>query len=49
MKMLEFNQAQAKALFEMFGCTDAAITVIKNGNELLAYNTEYPEEGSVEL
>ena len=47
--MLEFNHEQAKNLLEMFGESDTKITVIENGNELLAYETEYSEEGSKEL
>jgi hypothetical protein len=47
--MLEFNREQVKTLLGMFGGTDATITVVKDGEELLAYETEYPEEGSVEL
>lgn len=46
---MEFNLEQVKTLLEMFGGEDAAITVVKNGDELRAYHTDYPEEGSVEL
>lgn len=46
---MEFNYEQAKLLLEMFGGEEGNITVICSGKELLAYNTEYPEEGSVEL
>lgn len=48
-KVMEFNLEQVKTLLEMFGGEDAAITVVKNGDELRAYHTDYPEEGSVEL
>jgi hypothetical protein len=46
---LEFNLAQAKGLLEMFGGCDTSITVDKHEGELIAYSTEYPEEGSTIL
>jgi hypothetical protein len=48
-KIMEFNLSQAKALLEMFGGKDAAITVCEKGGELLAYHTDYPDEGSIVL
>lgn len=46
---MEFNLEQAKNLLAMFGETETTVTVIKDGDTLVAYETEYPEEGSVEL
>jgi len=49
MSILEFNLKQAKTLLEMFGGEDANITVIDDGDDLIAHHTDYPEEGSVIL
>jgi hypothetical protein len=46
---MEFTLEQAKKLLEMFGGEEASITVMKKGEGLLAYYTDYPDEGSVEL
>jgi len=47
---MKFNLSEAKALLEVFGGSDAEITVTENSDgQKLAYTTEYPEEGSVEL
>ena len=46
---MTFNLEQAKALLEMFGGEEAEITVVSHKDGLMAYHTEYPEEGSVFL
>lgn len=48
-KPITFNRGQAKTLLEMFGNEDGELTVVRDGDGLLAYDAEYPEEGSIEL
>lgn len=42
---MEFNFVKAAELMEMFGGVEADITVIEENGELIAYYTDYPEEG----
>jgi hypothetical protein len=47
---MEFSLEQAQSLLKMFGGEEAAITVTTGPDgSLLAYHTDYPEEGSVDL
>jgi hypothetical protein len=48
---IEITLHQAKALVEFFGGEDARVTVLasNSGKSLLAFCTEHPEEGSVNL
>lgn len=46
---LEFDLASAKALLDMFGGADTLVSVTRHEGKLIAYATEYPEEGSIVL
>lgn len=46
---VELDHNQAKKLLEMFGGEEAHITVAKRGDDVIAYHTDYPEEGSLVL
>jgi len=42
---MQFNITQVMDLLEMFGGEDADITVLEESGQLIAYYTDYPEEG----
>lgn len=45
-----FTLSEAKSLLELFGGSDSTtITVTEHEGQKVAYSSEYPEEGSVEL
>jgi hypothetical protein len=46
---IELTKEQAANLLEMFNGDEATITVTGKDGELVAYHTDYPEEGSLEL
>lgn len=48
-EIMEFTKSEAENLLKMFGGEEASITVVRDDSGLLAWHTEYPEEGSLEL
>ena len=47
--MIEINLEQAKKLLEMFGGEEASITLQQEGDKIIAWYTEYPDEGIIML